>query len=121
MSTSTVLHKDLEAQGLAALGGSHEVQADKHRSADGLAKAARGMLTRTDGRAIESLPGINIPALVLVGADDERFIAPTDYMAAKIPAARKVVIPDAGHGPNVDQPALFNQAMAEFLDGLPAA
>lgn len=113
--------EDLEARGLAALGGSHEVQSNKHRSADGLAKAARGMLTRTDARAIESLPHISVPALVLVGADDERFIAPTDYMAAKIPGARKVVIPDAGHGPNIDQPALFNQAMAEFLDSLPAA
>ena len=108
----------LETQGLAALGGSDEVQTSKHRSADGLAKAARGMLTQADGRVIESLPDIAVPTLVLVGADDERFIAPTDYMAAKIPGARKVVIPDAGHGPNINQPAAFNQAMADFLDGL---
>lgn len=109
----------LESEGLDALGGSDEVQSRKHRSADGLAKAARGMLTRHDSRAIESLPHINLPTLVLVGADDTNFIASTDYMAAKIPGASKVVIPDAGHGPNINQPALFNQAMGDFLGGLP--
>jgi pimeloyl-ACP methyl ester carboxylesterase len=113
--------ESLETQGLAALGGSDEVQSTRHRSADGLAKAARGMLTRQDSRAIESLPGISLPTLVLVGADDERFIAPTDYMAAKIPGASKVVIADAGHGPNINQPEAFNRAMGEFLAGLPAA
>lgn len=111
----------LEAQGLAARGDSEEVRVSTHRSADGLARAARGMLSQHDARAIESLPQIQLPTLVLVGAEDERFIAPSDYMAAKIPGARKVVIAGAGHASNLHQPEAFNRAMGEFLSSLPAA
>jgi len=40
-------------------------------------------------------------------------------MAAKIPRAQKVVIPEAGHAANLDQPDLFNRAVTDFLSGLP--
>lgn len=109
----------LDREGLAALGGSDEVRASLHRSADGLAGAARGMLAQHDGRIIESLPDIDVPTLVLVGADDTPFLPATDYMAKKIPQATKVVIPDAGHAANIHQPAAFNDAVTAFLDGLP--
>jgi pimeloyl-ACP methyl ester carboxylesterase len=69
---------------------------------------------------IESLPAIRVPTLVVVGANDTPFLAASDYMAAKIPSARKVVIPDAGHVANVEQPARFNQALLAFLAALPA-
>jgi pimeloyl-ACP methyl ester carboxylesterase len=107
-----------EKRGLEALGSSSEVRVSTHRSAQGLANAARGMLVQHDAHVIDSLPGIAVPTLVLVGADDAQFIAPTDYMAAKIPGATKVVIPGAGHAANIDQPALFNEAVSEFLDSL---
>ena len=42
-------------------------------------------------------------------------------MAAKIPGAIKVVIPDAGHAANLHQPAAFNRAVGQFLATLPAA
>jgi pimeloyl-ACP methyl ester carboxylesterase len=77
------------------------------------------MLTMRDATLIDSLPQIAVPTLVVVGADDSDFLAAADYMAAKIPAARRVVIPGAGHASNLDQPALFNRAMREFLDALP--
>ena len=38
--------------------------------------------------------------------------------AAKIPGAQKVVIPNAGHASNMDQPELFNEAALRFLDSL---
>ena len=74
------------------------------------------MLTQHSARVIESLPGIRVPALVAVGAEDEPFLNPTDYMAAKIPGAEKIVIPNAGHAANIDQPEAFNRAVAEFLE-----
>jgi pimeloyl-ACP methyl ester carboxylesterase len=89
-----------------------------HRNAAGLAHAARGMLTQRDAGVIETLPHIKVPSLVVVGADDTPFLAASDYMAAKIPGARKVVIPSAGHAANIDQPQLFNEAVVAFLDGL---
>jgi pimeloyl-ACP methyl ester carboxylesterase len=107
-----------EAEGLPDLAGaSAEVRLARHRDATGLARAARGMLTQRDARVIESLPGIAIPAVVIVGANDTPFLAASDYMAAKIPGAKKVVIPGAGHSANIDQPAAFNAALLEFLRG----
>lgn len=108
----------LETDGLAALSSSREVMSSKHRDATGLAGAARGMLTQRDASVIQSLPAIAVPTLVLVGADDTPFLGATEYMAAKIPQSTHVVIPDAGHAANLDQPAAFNRAVDGFLSGL---
>ncbi|QOZ37510.1 alpha/beta fold hydrolase [Bradyrhizobium sp. CCBAU 53421] len=91
-----------------------------HRSAKGLALAARGMLAQRDAQVIESLPGIKVPSLVVVGADDTPFLAASDYMATKIPGAQKAVIPNAGHAVNIDQPQAFIAAVLPFLDRLEA-
>ena len=112
-----------ETEGLGRLAaGSVEMRTSTHRSADGLALAARGMLTQKDARVISSLPTVAVPSLVVVGANDTPFLAASDYMAAKIPGARKVVIADAGHAANIDQPAAFNTAVLDFLqsEGLPS-
>ena len=107
----------LEAEGLGDLSkASAEVRAARHRDASGLARAARGMLTQRNARVIESLPSVALPAVVIVGANDTPFLAASDYMAAKIPGAKKVVIPDAGHSANIDQPAAFNAALMDFLN-----
>jgi pimeloyl-ACP methyl ester carboxylesterase len=108
-----------EHEGLAVLkAASRERSTVSHRDASGLAHAARGMLTQRDARVIEHLPDIAVPALVVVGADDAPFLAASDYMAAKIPGAAKVVIPAAGHAVNIDQPQAFIAAVLPFLDGL---
>jgi pimeloyl-ACP methyl ester carboxylesterase len=111
----------LDAEGLAALNSSDEVKLTRHRDATGLAGAARGMLAQENDRVIQSLDKVAVPALVLVGANDTNFLAATDYMAAKIKQAIKVVIADAGHAANLHQPALFNRAVEAFLARLPAA
>jgi pimeloyl-ACP methyl ester carboxylesterase len=108
-----------EKNGLAsAKKGGEEVRMSRHRSAQGLAHAARGMLKQFDSSVIDSMPGISVPTLVLIGERDTPFIAATDFMAAKIPGATKVVIPDAGHAANIDQPEAFNAAVATFLESL---
>ncbi len=105
-----------ESEGLARLAaGSPEMRAAAHRDARGLALAARGMLTQRDARVISSLPSIAVPALVVVGANDTPFLAASDYMAGKIPGAKKMVIADAGHAANIDQPQAFNAAVLGFL------
>src|ERR1700686_4706281 len=109
-----------EREGLGALqSGIRESSTGNHRDATGLARAARGMLAQRDARVIESLPDIKVPSLVVVGADDTPFLAASDYMAAKIPGAKKVVIPAAGHAVNIDQPQAFVAAVLPFLDSLP--
>jgi pimeloyl-ACP methyl ester carboxylesterase len=110
----------LEREGLKVLkSGSRERSTVQHRDARGLALAARGMLTQRDARVIELLPEIKVPSLIVVGADDTPFLAASDYMAAKIPGAQKIVIPRAGHAVNIDQPQAFIEAVAPFLASLP--
>ena len=77
------------------------------------------MLTQHDARVIESLPSVDVPVLVLVGADDRPFLGAAEYVAAKIPGAEHVVIPGAGHSSNTDQPELFNRHVLAFLERLP--
>src|SRR4029077_9096809 len=101
----------LEREGLAALTDSPEVTNAAHADADGIARAARAMLVQRDARVIESLTSIAVPTLVVVGAEDDRFLAAADYMATRIPGAAKVVIDGAGHAANVDRPSEFNAAV----------
>jgi pimeloyl-ACP methyl ester carboxylesterase len=111
--------ENFEKNGLPPAGsGGAETRAAPHRDATGLARAARGMLTQHDARVISNLPEINVASLVLVGANDQPFLAASDYMAAKIPGAKKVVLPGAGHAANIDQPAAFNAAVLGFLADL---
>ena len=115
-ATSLKTAERYETEGLGRLAaGSVEMRTSRHRNAEGLAKAARGMLTQRDSSVIESLPTIAVPSIVVVGANDTPFLAASDYMAAKIPGARKAVIPDAGHAANIDQPEAFNTAILAFL------
>jgi pimeloyl-ACP methyl ester carboxylesterase len=85
----------------------------------GLARAARGMLTQHDGRVIDALPAVDMPVLVVVGADDKPFLGAADYVTGKVQKAELVVIPDAGHSCNLDQPDLFNAHVSEFLARMP--
>ena len=111
-----------ERDGLSVLKSlSRERSSVTHRDARGLALAARGMLTQRDASVMEVLPKIAVPSLIVVGADDTPFLAASDYMAAKIPGAKKVVIPSAGHAVNIDQPQAFIDAVLPFLGGLPKA
>jgi pimeloyl-ACP methyl ester carboxylesterase len=106
-----------ERHGLAAVGQSPEIRVAEH-DPKGLALAARGILTQNDDAVIASLEAIHVPTLVMVGARDQPFMAATAYMATKIASAEMVVIPDAGHACNIDQPEFFNGTLTQFLDKL---
>lgn len=81
----------------------------------GIAGALRGMALRPD--ASDLLPQIHCPTLALAGAEDT-LTPPADarLMAERIPNARLVIIPQAGHLANMEQPADFNQALVTFLE-----
>ena len=118
-ATSIRRAENFEKNGLPPPGsGGAETRAAPHRDAVGLAKAARGMLTQHTPAVINSLPDIHVPSIVVVGEKDEPFLAASDYMAAKIPGAKKAVIKDAGHAANIDQPETFNAAVLGFLADL---
>ncbi len=97
---------------------SAEVAQASHAHPEGLPRAARGVMAQKDARVITSLDSITVPTLVVVGAQDTDFLAPADYMHRKISNSRKLVIDNAGHAANMDQPEIFNAAVRELLEQL---
>ena len=105
-------------RGEAADDFSAEVAQAVHEHPEGLPRAARGVMAQKDARVITSLDSITVPTLVTVGAQDTDFLASADYMHRKISNSRKVVIDNAGHAANMDQPEAFNAAVRELLEQL---
>ncbi len=82
-----------------------------------MARALLGMAARPSSE--NDLRDINVPTLVLVGAED----AITDrgqaqLMARAIRGAQIESIPDVGHVSNLEAPDAFNQALHRFLGSL---
>jgi pimeloyl-ACP methyl ester carboxylesterase len=76
-------------------------------------------LPNTDVPAFDRLKDLSIPVLVIVGAHDTPYIlAAADYMIEKIPSARKAIIEDAAHLPNMDQPQEFQTIVNDFLESV---
>ena len=71
---------------------------------------------RVPAVTIAQLANIRVPTLVIVGDHEAPFIAAVaDTLAQRIPGAKKVVIPNAGHGAHFAQPASFNSALMDFI------
>lgn len=86
-------------------------------SVDGIVGALMAMKTRPDSTGL--LPQIAVPTLVLHGADDALIpVSEAKAMAAAIPDAELVILPEAGHLPNLEQADLFTDAVADFLEML---
>jgi pimeloyl-ACP methyl ester carboxylesterase len=81
---------------------------------DGVVWALAAMRDRPDRSA--ELSAIDCPTLVVVGVDDAMTPpAEARAMAGAIRGARLIEIPTAGHLSNLEAPAAFNLAVAEFL------
>ena len=73
-----------------------------------------------DPPAIGRLSEIRVPTLVVIGGDDWQPIHDiADQLTTQISGARKLVIPDAGHHPNIEHPEQFNQWVLSFLRSIP--
>jgi 3-oxoadipate enol-lactonase len=73
------------------------------------------------GRALQNIPylprvgEIKVPTLFIAGTTDV-MVEPTRDLHKRVPGSRYVEIGPAGHLSNLDQPELFNAALAAFLD-----
>jgi pimeloyl-ACP methyl ester carboxylesterase len=79
-----------------------------------IAAALRGMAQRSD--SADLLPTIDVPTLLLGGEHDE--ISTPEEMqgiAAAIPGAKFVLVPDAGHMAPIENPTVVNDAIRDFL------
>jgi pimeloyl-ACP methyl ester carboxylesterase len=64
------------------------------------------------------LAGVAVPTLVIVGEQDDAFVAHALRMAKTIPGARLAVIPDAGHSPQFEHTEAWWTALTSFLEEL---
>ena len=84
---------------------------------DGIVGAIEAMMLRPD--STPALATIDVPTLIIVGEEDA-ITPPKDArdMAAGIRGSRLEVIPAAGHLSNLERPAAFNTALADFVGSL---
>ncbi|GIW28834.1 MAG: hydrolase [Meiothermus sp.] len=87
-----------------------QLEADPSR----VAKSLEALARRPD--SVPLLSSISVPALVLVGEEDT-LTPPADarQMATQIPDSRMLILPEAGHLSNLENPKAFNTALRGFL------
>ena len=75
-------------------------------------------LALRDADLREEVAGIVAPTLVVVGREDPATpVAEAEWLHARIPGSELVVLEDAGHLCNLEQPERFTVAVMEFLAG----
>lgn len=82
----------------------------------GASTAAAVLALRDRSDATPGLAAIAVPTLILVGSEDA--ITPqsaAQTMADKIPGAKLVELPEAGHLSNLETPDAFNASVRKFL------
>jgi pimeloyl-ACP methyl ester carboxylesterase len=87
------------------------------QTVSGIVATLETIRDRRDSRP--DLPGLDVPALVVVGEDDVLTPpAEAEAMASALPHARLVRIPGAGHLPPLETPAEFRASLLAFLEDL---
>lgn len=65
---------------------------------------------------IDMLEQLTMPALVVAGERDvPGFLAMADVLASRVPTAKRVLVPNAGHMVNMEQPAVVTALLLGFL------
>jgi 3-oxoadipate enol-lactonase len=86
-------------------------------SVNGVVGALQGMRDRIDSTPL--LPHITCPTLIIHGEDDQLIpVKEAEVMEQSIPNSQLIILPEAGHLANMEQPDKFNQALVAFLDTL---
>ena len=77
--------------------------------------AAMGLELTSRPDRLGELAALDVPTLVVVGAEDRDFLAAAERMGGAIPGAHHVVIPDAAHSPQFEHPEAWWAAVSTFL------
>ena len=98
-------------------GGAEFRQMLGEHSAKGSAYTMRGVQARRPSiyDLEDKLKQMMVPTLVVVGDEDDHCLQPGLFMKRVIPASGLAVMPKTGHTLNLEEPALFNSLVAEFL------
>ena len=63
----------------------------------------------------DELSSMQIPLLVVVGDEDDHSIQPGIFLKRTVPRSGLAIFPKSGHTLNLEEPALFNRTVAEFI------
>jgi pimeloyl-ACP methyl ester carboxylesterase len=63
----------------------------------------------------ESLRRMEVPVLIVSGDEDDHCLLPGLFLKRTIPASGLAVLPKTGHTLNLEEPAMFNSLVADFL------
>jgi pimeloyl-ACP methyl ester carboxylesterase len=87
------------------------------RSAQGSADTMRGLQAgRPSVYELEdSMRQMEVPTLILSGDEDEPCLEPGIFMKRTIPTAALITFPNAGHLINLEEPAMFNRIVLDFI------
>lgn len=77
--------------------------------------ATLGREIRDQPDQLAALAAVTCPTLVIVGVQDEPFMEVSRAMADTIAGAERVVIPDAGHSPQFENPEAWLATLERFL------
>ena len=58
---------------------------------------------------------IDVPTLIMAGDEEEPCLEACLLMKRCIPTAGLAILPKSGHGINLEEPALFNSLLEDFL------
>lgn len=88
----------------------------------GAANTMRGVQAqRPSIYALEAdFAAMNIPVLVLAGDEDDHCLQPGIFLKRTLPRCGLAILPKSGHTLNLEEPALFNQILGEFLSSVEA-
>jgi 2-succinyl-5-enolpyruvyl-6-hydroxy-3-cyclohexene-1-carboxylate synthase len=84
-------------------------------NACGLANSLRGMGAGAQEPIWQALSGLKMPVLLIVGVEDEKYVTLARAIAGRLQNARTVVVPEAGHTVHLEQPAVFSDAVRQFV------
>lgn len=61
------------------------------------------------------LAALRVPLLVVAGDEDDHSIQPSIFLKRTVPRSGLSIFPKTGHTLNLEEPALFNRLVAEFI------
>jgi pimeloyl-ACP methyl ester carboxylesterase len=63
----------------------------------------------------DAMAAIDVPVLVVSGDEDEPCLEPSLLIKRTVPTAGLSIVPRTGHAVNLEEPALFNRLLEDFL------
>ena len=84
-------------------------------TADGLANSLQGLGAGMQESVLQRLRDLRLPVLLLAGALDDKYCGLANDMAPLLPCSRVRIVPDAGHAVHLEQPAVFDATVGDFL------